>query len=139
MFKNKILLFQTKKYINPFVNLNVLKPYEDKILFVGMDEEYELIRKKYNFNIFFYKAFNGLEMAQAIKGASLIISNQNGNFAIAELTKANRILIPAQFELVGKDKKKIENGPTNVLCYGGWYDYANSTIKLKNLLQLIFK
>lgn len=138
-FNGKIILSQTKKYINPFVDLSVLKEFEDRIVFIGLDEEYQIIKMKYGFNIPHHKVSSGLEAAQAIKGAAMTIANQNGNFAIAEMIKANRILIPDQFELVGMNNNTLENGPTNVMCFGGWFEYANTTQKLRNLLQVIFK
>lgn len=138
MFAGKIIVLQTKKYINPFVDLSVLSKYKDRLVFIGLEEEYELIKKKIP-DIPYFKVSSGLEVAQAIKGATLTISNQNGNFAIAQLMKANRILIPAQYELVGKQKKSLQNGPTNVICHGGWFQNVNTTDKLDKLLGMIFK
>ena len=138
-FKDKIVVLQTKKYINPFVDLKVLKPWEDRMIFIGLEDEYEIFKKRSNIEIPLYKVKNGLEAAQALKGAKLVVSNQNGNFAIAEMIKANRLLIPAQYELVGEKHDKLEQGPVNVVCHGGWYEYANLTKKLRDILQLIFK
>lgn len=138
-FKGKVILTQSKKYINPFVDLSVLKEFEDKMVFIGLEDEYELIKKKYGFNIPYHKVNSGLEIAQALKGAAISVSNQNGNYAIAQMIKSNRILIQDHFELVGKNHDTLEQGPTNVVSFGGWFEYANSTQKLQKVLQLIFK
>lgn len=134
-FEGKIIVLQTKKYLNPFVKLDPLNNYSDRLVFIGLEDEYELIKKKLP-KIQYYKVNSAMDVAKAEKGALLTISNQNGNFAIAELMKTHRILIPAQFEVVGKKEKPIlQNGPTNVICHGGWFDYANSTKKLEILVN----
>lgn len=138
VFQGKIILLQTKKYINPFVDLSVLKPYEDMMVFIGLDDEFEALKNKYGFNIPRYRVQNGLQAAQAMKAAAMVISNQNGNYTIAEMIKANRIIMLPQYELVGKHHDTLEAGPTNNVCFGGWYEYANTTDKLRGIVELIF-
>lgn len=133
-YSDKIVIMATERYFNPFVDLSVLKQYEDKIIFIGLDDEYEFIKKF--LNIPRVEVKNALEVAQILKGAMLVISNANGNFAIAELVKANRILIQSHFE---KSNDQVVLGPVNVLCHGGWYDYANTTDKLKGLMGYLIK
>lgn len=124
-FNGKAVFLQTKKYINPFVDLNILKKWEDKLVFIGLDDEYDIVKP--HLHIPHYKASSGLEVAQALKGAAVTISNQNGNFAIAELMKVNRILLPAQYELCGAHHNTLERGPVNVFCHGGWFEHVNTT------------
>lgn len=134
-YNNKIVLLITKRYLNAFVDLNVLKPWEDRMIFIGLDDEYQFIKKIVNIPRVEVK--DALEVAQILKGAQLVISNPNGNYAIAELIKANRILIQPHFEKTPDNK--IDFGPVNVYCYGGWYEYANHTNKLKGLMEHLIK
>lgn len=133
-FKDKIVLLITERYLNAFVDLNTLKPWEDKMVFVGLDNEYQFIKKFVNIPRVEVK--DALEVAQILKGAQLVISNPNGNYAIAELLKANRILIQPHFEK--EDGNNLGLGPVNVYCYGGWFEYANTNNKLKGLMENLF-
>ena len=135
-YKDKIIFCLTQKYINPYVKLYTLNKYKDQILFVGLEEEYKAIPKQI-LNVPHLKVKDALQMAQILKGCKYMISNQNGNFTIAELINANRVLIPPHYQLMGdpKNPKNYKTGPVNNICHGGNFEYANITEKLEYILE----
>lgn len=133
-YRNKIIILATERYFNPFVDLAVLKPYQKDMVFVGLENEYNYVKKF--INIPRVEVKDALEVAQILKGAKLVISNQNGNFTIAELLNANRILISPHYE---KINGQYILGPANNVCHGGWYEYANTTQKLEGVMKALFK
>lgn len=73
-------------------NWKVLGDYESKCSFIGFKDEYFEFKKRTGLNIEYWQVNNILEMAQAIKGSKLLVSNQTLGFALAEAMKHPRIL-----------------------------------------------
>lgn len=133
-YSNKIILLATERYFNPFVELSVLKPYQKDMIFIGLENEYNFVKKSLDIPRVDVK--DALEVAQILKGAKLVISNQNGNFTIAELINANRILISPHFQ---NFNGQLVPGPANNVCHGGWFEYANTSNKLEGLMKYLIK
>ena len=134
-FKDKILLFINLKYKNPFLDFLFLKKYQDKLLFVTINEnDYNFFCKKY-FQIEKIKYNNFLELAQYIVGAKGFIGNQGEIFTISDCLKSNRILISPNLNVTKHDETRDEISLDNDLNvnqpYGGWYEIVSTTQKLK--------
>lgn len=104
-FSDKIVVVRTFRGRNPLVNYSFLNKY-DNLLFLGTKDEYDDFKIQVP-NSGFYDVKDFLEMAQIMKSAKFVISNQTLAFALAEGLKVNRILeanpfIPAVFP-VGKN------------------------------------
>lgn len=126
-FKDRILLVNTERYNNVFLDLKVLNEYKDNFVFIGLPNEYEDFKKNW-FDVEYYKISDALEFAEILAGAKGIISNQTSLYAIAELMKVPRILMSAEYI---NANGKIMFGPTNVIPQGGWFEVATTTPKLK--------
>ena len=103
-FQNKIVIVRTFRGRNPLINYNFLNKYED-LLFLGTRSEYDDFLKIVPSTIF-HDVQDFLELAQIMKSAKLVISNQTFAFSVAEGLKVNRILeanpyIPAVFPIGG--------------------------------------
>lgn len=94
--KDKILLIKTSRYCNLFTDWAALKPYADKLLFIGLDEEHEAFCKQF-FPVNRLPVKDALEVAQAMAGALLTVGNPSGLYAIAEQSKAKRCLVTPEF------------------------------------------
>jgi hypothetical protein len=104
-FSDKIVVVRTFRGRNPLVNYSFLNKY-DNLLFLGTKDEYDDFKIQVP-NSSFYDVKDFLEMAQIMKSAKFVITNQTFAFALAEGLKVNRILeanpfIPAVFP-VGKN------------------------------------
>lgn len=81
--KGKIVIARSPRYNNPYFPWRqIVQHYGNRLLFVGMDEEYSsfcFINGKVNR----IKVSNYLELAQLIKGAELFIGNQSSPMAVA--------------------------------------------------------
>ena len=115
-----IVLNRTSRYHNPTFDYSILKPFQDRITFVGLPQEFKVISAKLP-NIKHYEVDNFYELAQAIQGCNLFIGNQSMAFAIAEQMKHPRILeiCPTAHNVI----------PTGANGYGAW--------TILNLLQII--
>jgi hypothetical protein len=89
-FNNAIVLARSKRYNSPGIQFSFLNKYE-RIVFVGVNEEYELMKKQIP-SLQFQPVKNFLEMATIIAGSRLFIGNQSFPFAIAEALKVKRVL-----------------------------------------------
>ena len=74
------------------IDYTILKSYQDKCCFVGMQKDHENFCRKYNLKIEYVEVSDALYMAQVIKGSSLFIGNQSLGFALAESMKVPRVL-----------------------------------------------
>lgn len=90
--KNKIIVTRTERYINPQVNYNFLKKYENDILFCGTELEYQIFKLRFNLNIDRLVINNFLELAQALKQCKFHISNQTQAFQLSQGLKIPRII-----------------------------------------------
>jgi ADP-heptose:LPS heptosyltransferase len=115
-----IVLNRTSRYHNHTFDYSILKPYQERITFVGLPQEFKVISAKLP-NIKHYEVDNFYELAQAIQGSQLFIGNQSMAFAIAEQMKHPRILeiCPTAHNVI----------PTGANGYGAW--------TILNLLQII--
>lgn len=115
-----IVLNRTSRYHNPTFDYSILKPYQERITFVGLPQEFKVISAKLP-NIKHYEVDNFYELAQVINGCNLFIGNQSMAFAIAEQMKHPRILeiCPTAHNVI----------PTGANGYGAW--------TILNLLQII--
>lgn len=101
-FKDKIVVVRTFRGTNPLIDYSFLNKY-DNLLFLGIKSEYENFVKVVP-NTEFYDANSFLEIAQIMKAAKFVITNQTFAFALSEGLKVNRILeanpfIPAVFPI----------------------------------------
>ena len=115
-----IVLNRTSRYHNPTFDYSILKPYQERITFVGLPQEFKVISAKLP-DIKHYEVQNFYELAQVIQGCNLFIGNQSMAFAIAEQMKHPRIL-----EICPTAHNVIPTGPNG---YGAW--------TILNLLQII--
>lgn len=88
---NKILIFRSSRYHNNLISYKFLEKYKDKIIFIGLYDEFLDFTKTY-FSCEYIKVNNALEAANLINSAELVIGNQTFLFAIAELLKVPRLL-----------------------------------------------
>lgn len=72
------------------VDWNLLKPYVDRCVFLGVDQEYEEFCNK-RFEVRRYILREALEFAQIIKGSKLYVCNQSSGLAMAEGMKHPRV------------------------------------------------
>ncbi|MXV13953.1 glycosyltransferase family 9 protein [Hufsiella ginkgonis] len=89
-YSDYIVLARSSRYNNPVINYSFLNKY-DKLIFVGVDTEYEAIKKQVE-NIQWQQVTDFIELASIIAGCKLFIGNQSFPFAIAEGLKVPRLL-----------------------------------------------
>lgn len=87
---NTILVSRSHRYHTPGIDYRFLNKYPE-VLFVGLPEEYELMKKMVP-NIIYRPTNDFLELAQLIAGCKLFIGNQSFPFAVAEALKVKRVL-----------------------------------------------
>jgi hypothetical protein len=86
-----ILLNRTNRYHNPTFDYSILRPWQHLITFVGLPEEYRIISAKLP-DITHTQVSDFAELYQLIKGSELFIGNQSMAYAIAEVSKQQRIV-----------------------------------------------
>jgi len=91
-FENKVVVNRTSRYNNPYIDYYFLKDYEDMVVFVGMDFEYEKFIREFGLKIEYYKISNFLELANIIESSYLFLGNQSLAWHISDAMKKNRIL-----------------------------------------------
>lgn len=132
--KDKIVLCLTNRYRNCFLDLKVLEGFKKYLVFLGFDSEYESFCKEF-FELDRIETKDGLHTARIFNSAIGVLSNQSGNYTIAEQMKCNRILMSPEFI---KMDGRIYTGPVDNLPQGGWNETVRSQGKLipalKNLL-----
>jgi hypothetical protein len=104
-FSDKIAVVRTFRGRNPLISYSFLRNYNN-ILFLGTKDEFDDFKITVP-NAEFYDVKDFLELAQIMKSAKFVITNQTFAFALAECLKINRILesnpfIPAVFPIGGK-------------------------------------
>ena len=88
--KGKIVIARSTRYNAPDVDYSFLQEY-DNVVFVGLPEEYELMKKAIS-ELKYKKTDDFLSLARIIAGADFFIGNQSFPFALAEALKVPRIL-----------------------------------------------
>ena len=89
--KNNILIVRSPRYRNDFINYNFLNEIKEKIICVGIQSEFEDLKKTIK-HLEFYDCKNFLELAQIIKSCRLFIGNECFAYSIAEALKTPRLL-----------------------------------------------
>ena len=114
------ILARTERYLNPFTfPQNYLKEGH----FIGVDKEWQIVNQLPH-NITRLEVEDALDMANHIKAAPFVVSNQTLFFAIAEGLKVKRVL------------EQYFYAP-NVIPQGGeWYTYTTNDQCKKLLLSL---
>lgn len=90
--KDKIIITRSERYLNPNINYNFLKKYEDRILFVGTELEYQIFKLRFGLKIERLIISDFLELAQALKQCKFHLSNQTQAFQISEGLKIPRVV-----------------------------------------------
>lgn len=129
-YKDKILFTLSERYVNQGINYKKLKEFQDSLVFIGTDSEYQAFQEKYFEldRVELKPEDTLLTVAQYMAGAKGYMSNQTGFFALAELMKINRILLPPDW--IWDEKKVLIMGPKNVLPLGGWAISISFTPKM---------
>lgn len=91
-FKDCILVNRTQRYQNQFIDYYFLKPFEEKIFFVGTEMEHELFCKAFNLSIRKLSVSNFYYLALFIQNCRFFIGNQSMCWHIAEGVWQKRIL-----------------------------------------------
>ena len=89
-YKDAIVIARSQRYNQPGIDYGFLKKYK-QIYFVGVAVEFELMAQKIP-HLQYIKTTDFLVLASIIKSCKLFIGNQSLPFALAEATKANRLL-----------------------------------------------
>lgn len=82
----------TDRYRNSVINYFFLKKYENYLLFVGLEDEYNSFCKQWNLKIPHIKVKDFLQLAGFMKGCKFFAGNASMCFQIAEGLKIPRIL-----------------------------------------------
>jgi hypothetical protein len=92
----RIVINRTERYHNPTFDYRVLIPFQHIMTFIGLPNEYEIIKRK--LPALNHVAVNSfLDTAAIIKGCHTFIGNQSMSYAIAEIMGHNRILEVSPF------------------------------------------
>lgn len=134
-FNGRIGLVYTERYNNVKLDLSCLAPFKEKFVFFGLPREHSLFEKQF-FKVEYAPVKDALEFAQLAKGCRVVVGNQSGLFSILEEVKANRILLPAQFQNYQRNGYNYAvPGPCNVICCGGWWENCSTSDKLVKVLK----
>ena len=129
-YKDKILFTLTDRYVNQGLDYTKLKEFRDRLVFIGTDREYQVFQKNFfELDRLELKPEDSLlTVAQYMAGAKGYMSNQTGFYALAELMKINRILLPPDW--IWNEEKELVMGPKNNLPLGGWVNCVSFTPKM---------
>lgn len=115
-FADKIILCKTDRYVNAFIDLNMLKPLQKKLVFLGLPKEHEDFCRDF-FKVDYERCEDAKRMLDVMAGSQAVIANPCGPYALAEMAKLKRCLLTPEFMLL--DDKHITIGPVNVIPQGG--------------------
>ena len=87
-----IVVNRTLRARNENINYKFLKPFQDKLLFVGHTDEWIEFCKDNDIEVRHHETDDLLELATIIRSARFFIGNQSLCFALAEAMKMPRIL-----------------------------------------------
>ncbi len=91
-YNENIVINRTDRYLNPIIDYKFLKPYEDRIIFVGHLDEHLAFCKENDLDIVRFDSNDLFGVAFVINSCKFFIGNQSLCFAIAEGLKVSRIL-----------------------------------------------
>lgn len=86
-----IIVNRSARSHNPNIDYTFLKKYQNRILFIGLDDEWMSFCKRF-FEVEHYKVKDFFHLASALNSASFFIGNQSFCYALAEGLKVPRIL-----------------------------------------------
>jgi hypothetical protein len=89
---SEILINFTSRYRNPYITYFFLKEYEDKIMFIGTEEEYDDFSNKWELDITYMRVGDFLMLAELINSCGFFMGNQSMNWHIADALKVPRML-----------------------------------------------
>lgn len=91
--KDTILINRTLRCQNESISYAFLKEYQDRLIFVGLDSEFDAFQLHSKiFTIQHFKATDFLQLATWINSCKVFIGNQSLCFSLAEALKVPRIL-----------------------------------------------
>ncbi len=122
---NKIIINRTERYNNALVSYNFLNKYRDRVLFIGLDNEYDVFCKQNKLNIRKLPAKDYYHIALVLDNCKLFIGGQSSLFQVAEGLKIPRIL-----EVCRDIPNVIGSGP-------GFYDFLQQD-KLEYYVDRLF-
>jgi len=91
IYEGDIVISRSARY-HGFLDWGELKGWEDRCVFIGMQEEWEDFRKNVGLHIQYRPVSSYIEMAGIIAASKLFIGNQSFPYSLAEAMKANRVL-----------------------------------------------
>lgn len=86
-----VVIHRSSRYHNNEFNWEYLLYNAPRIVFVGLESEYELFKQQTGVVPEYHKVNSALEMARVIRSASVFVGNQSFPFAVAEAMKVRRI------------------------------------------------
>lgn len=93
---DRIIFNRTQRYHGENFDYLFLKDYGPEMLFVGLESEYNIIRRKLP-GMEYRPVKDFLELAQLIKGSRFFCGNQSMAFALAEIMKVPRVVEICRF------------------------------------------
>jgi len=135
--KDKVLVTYTERVNNYFIDISLcLCNHKDNVAFIGIDSEYERIKKILGYDIPRFELKDMEDAAKLMKGSKGVIGNQGGLFSLAEMLKVPRVLIPPQYILYGS---QITIGPCNNHPIGGDCDVVQTIEQAVHLPDFLFE
>ncbi len=95
-YNGKIIINFTPRFRNHWINYYFLKPYQDRILFAGLEKERNEFCERWQLDIPLIEKDNFYDLAIAINSCKFFMSNQTAFAQIAEGTKIPRLLETCQ-------------------------------------------
>tara|TARA_R110000868_G_scaffold180622_2_gene421242 strand:+ start:3042 stop:3848 length:807 start_codon:yes stop_codon:yes gene_type:complete len=92
IYKNKVIINRTQRYVNPYITYYFLKKFQDKCIFSGTEVEHKDFCEKFNLDIEYLKTDNFYQLAQIIQLCKFGVYNQSLHFHIADGLKTKRVL-----------------------------------------------
>lgn len=89
---NVISINFTGRYRNRFIHYNFLRPYQDRLMFIGLPKEHGDFCKEWNLSIPLFKSIDFCDIAQLINTSKFFMGCQSACFQISEGLKIPRIL-----------------------------------------------
>lgn len=88
----KVIINFTERYRNHIIHYHWLKPYQDKLIFAGLQKERDLFCSEWDIDIPLLQVDNFLQLAHHMKQAKFFMGNASMCFQIAEAMKIPRVL-----------------------------------------------
>lgn len=89
---NKILINRTQRYQNAYINYYFIKEHQDRFVFAGTKNEYEIFKKTYSLDIPILESEDFLDLASMIKDSKAGLYNQSFLWHLADAMKLKRVL-----------------------------------------------